>query len=183
VSSPIPGLQATHSKRVTEWQRQFEELDKKLKEPGKSKAAEEELKPLRKAAAAAVERLTKEKDWWAWQLKANAENDPAKAEAIYREALNDFPESVELTGNFALFLQNVRQNYDEAERLYRKALELDPKGALHTGNFALFMQNVRRNYAEAERLYRKAVTLDPTNEELKKRLAEFLKEHPEFDKQ
>src|SRR4029077_16500755 len=87
LSSPIPGLQATHSKRVTEWQRQFEELHKKLKEPGKSQAAEEELKPVRKAAAAAVERLTKEKDWWAWQLKANAENDPAKAETIYNEGL------------------------------------------------------------------------------------------------
>ena len=175
LASPIPSLQATHGKRVAEWQRQFEELNKKLKEPGKTRATEEELKPVRKAAAAAVERLTKEKDWWAWQLKANAENDPAKAEAIYREGVNDFPESDELIGNFANFMSNVRQNYDEAERLYRKALELDPQDANHIGNFAVFMSDVRKNYDEAEPLYRKALELDPKHAIHTGNFARFMK--------
>ncbi|MGA3283921.1 MAG: tetratricopeptide repeat protein [Verrucomicrobiota bacterium] len=159
--SPIPDLLKTHDKRVTEFQRQFEELNKKLKQPGETKAAEAELKQVRSAAAAAVERLTKEKDWWAWQLKANAEPDPKKAEAIYREGLKDFPESAELTGNFALFMAEARKNYDEAERLYRKALELDPKHALHTGNLAVFLWEIRKNDNEAERLFRKALELNP----------------------
>ncbi len=159
--SPIPDLQATHDKRKAEFQRQFEELNKKLKQPGESKAAEAELKQVRAAADAAVERLTKEKDWWAWQLKAFAEPDPEKAEAVYREGLNDFPESAGLTGNFAIFMRDFRKDYDEAERLYRKALELDPKHAGHTGNFANFMSDVRKNHDEAERLYRKALELAP----------------------
>ena len=146
-----------------------------MKEPGKTRATEEELKPVRKAAAAAVERLTKEKDWWAWQLKANAENDPAKAEAIYREGVNDFPESDELIGNFANFMSNVRQNYDEAERLYRKALELDPQDANHIGNFAVFMSDVRKNYDEAEPLYRKALELDPKHANNTGNFARFMK--------
>jgi tetratricopeptide (TPR) repeat protein len=139
LSSPIPGLQTTHSKRVADWQKQFEDLSKNLKEPGKTTAAEEELKPVRKTVAAADERLTKEKDWWAWNLKAKAENDLVKKEGIYRDGLNDFPESVELTVNFANFMSGVRKEYDEAERLYRKALELDPKNALNTGYFANFV--------------------------------------------
>jgi hypothetical protein len=109
LSSPIPGLQTTHSKRVADWQKQFEDLSKNLKEPGKTTAAEEELKPVRKTVAAAVERLTKEKDWWAWNLKAKAENDLVKEEGIYRDGLNDFPESVELTVNFANFMSGVRK--------------------------------------------------------------------------
>jgi tetratricopeptide (TPR) repeat protein len=161
LDDPRPELQRTHEKRVVEWQRQFEELNKKIKEPGISPAAEKELKPVREAAAAAVERLTKEKDWWAWQLKANAEPDPVKQEAIYCEGLKDFPESAELAGNFAVFVNDVRKDYDEAERLHRKALELDPKNAINTGNFAYFMHNVRRDYDEAERFYRKALELDP----------------------
>jgi Tfp pilus assembly protein PilF len=157
--SPIPDLQKTHDKRVLDFQRQFEDLNKKLKQPGASRAAEAELKEVRAAASAAVERLTKEKDWWAWELKANAEKDPEKAEAIYREGLKDFPESADLTSNFALFLYNGRRKADETEQLYRKALELNPKHAIANSNFALFLWQVRRNYAEAEQFYRRAIEL------------------------
>jgi tetratricopeptide (TPR) repeat protein len=159
--SPIPDLQKSHDKRVTEFQRQFEELNKTLKQPSETPAVEKELKQVRETAEAAVERLTKEKDWWAWELKAKAEPDPAKREAIYREGLKDFPESVELIGNFAIFFQQIRKDYDEAERLYRKSLELDPKQANNTGNFAAFVEQVRKDYDEAERLYRKSLELDP----------------------
>jgi tetratricopeptide (TPR) repeat protein len=159
--SPIPDLQATHDKRKTEFQKQFEELNKKLKAPGETKAAEAELKEVRTAAAAAVERLTKEKDWWAWQLKADGEADPEKAEAIYREGLKDFPESAGLTGNFALFLHGISKDYDEVERLYRKALELNPKSVAYIGGLALLLHKVRKDYDEAERLYRKVLELDP----------------------
>jgi protein O-mannosyl-transferase len=163
LESPKPELQKTHNKRVASWQKQFEELNKRVKQPGSGSATEKELEPVRQAAAAAVQRLTKEEDWWAWQLKADAETDPAKKEAIFREGLNDFPKSAELTGNFANFVKDVRKDYDEAEQLYRKALELDPNSAINTGNFALFMKNVRKDYDEAEQLYRKALELDPNN--------------------
>jgi Tfp pilus assembly protein PilF len=163
LESPIKLATAAHEKRVREFQSQFEALNKKLKETAKDKTTEAVRVPVREAAAAAVERLTKEKGWWAWYLKSNAEPDPVKAEAIYRDGLIEFSESAELTGSFANFMTKVRKDYDEAERLYRKALKLDPKNATSTGNFAVFMENVRKDYDEAERLYRKALELDPKN--------------------
>jgi tetratricopeptide (TPR) repeat protein len=176
LSSPLTALQATHDKRKQDFQKQFEELNKKLQQRGNTQVAEADLKEVRVAAAAAVERLTKEKDWWAWQLKANAEPDPGKCEAIYREGLKDFPESAELTGNFALFMKNIRHNHDEAEQLYRHALGLDPKNAIHTGNFAVFLKDVRQNHDEAECLYRKALELDPKNAIHTANFAVFLKD-------
>jgi len=171
--SPIPDLQATHDKRKAEFQRQFEELNRKLKQPGETKAAEAELKQVRAAAEAATERLTQEKDWWAWQLKANAEPDLAKREETFRDGLKDFPDSAELTGNFPNFMTDVRKNHDEAERLYRKALELDAKNANNTGNFAVFMWEVRKDYDEAERLYFKALELGPKHAPNTANCAEF----------
>ncbi len=158
--SLLPGLQSLNEKRVKDYQKQFEALTGALRKPAENPAAEEARKPARKAAEAAVERLTKEKNWWAWQLKANAEPDPEKREAIFRAALDDFPESIQLTANFANFLSEVRKKSDEAEGLYRKALELDPNNISNTGNFATFMSKARKNYDEAERLYHKALDLD-----------------------
>lgn len=157
----LPELRSLNEKRVADYQKQFEWLTAALRKPAESPAAEEAREPARKAAEAAVERLTKENDWWAWQLKAKAEADPSKREEIFRAGIVDFPQSAELTGNFASFMHSERKEYDEAERLYRKALKLDPKGAVNTGNFANFMFGVRKDYDEAERLYRKALELDP----------------------
>jgi tetratricopeptide (TPR) repeat protein len=172
----LPQLKSLNDKRVADYQRQFEALTAALRRPAENAAAEEARKPVRKAAEAAVERLTKEKEWWAWQLKANAESDPAKKEAIFRAGLEDFPDSGELTGNFANFMKKVRKEYDEAERFYRKALELDPNNALHTGNFANFMRDVRKEYDEAERLYRKALELDPNDAVHTGNFASFMKD-------
>jgi Tfp pilus assembly protein PilF len=174
LESPIKLATAAHEKRVREFQNQFEALNKKLKEPAGDKAAEAARAPVREAAAAAVERLTKEKDWWAWQLKADAEPNPKEREKIFRDGLKDFPESAELTGTFALFMTNVRKNYDEAERLYRKALDLDPKDAPNNGNFGNFMKNVRKDNDAAEQFYRKALELDPTNVHSMGSLANFM---------
>jgi Flp pilus assembly protein TadD len=176
IPDPRPALQKAHDDRVAAWQKQFEELNKKVQERSKNKAVEAELKDVRAAAAATVERLTKEQDWWSWQLKVNAEPDPVKKEAIFREGLKDFPASTGLTGNFASFLTDVRKDHDEAERLYRKALQLDPNNPIHTGNFATFLWEVRKDYDEAERLYRRALELDAKNANHTGNFASFLKD-------
>jgi len=163
LESPIKLATSAHEKRVREFQNQFEALNRKIKEPAGNQAAEAARAPVREAAAAAVERLTKEKDWWAWQLKVNVESDIDKKEALYRDGLKDFPESPELTGYFAIFMNQVRKKYEEAEHLFRRTLELDPKHPNYPGNFAHFMEKVRKNYDEAERLYRKALELDPNH--------------------
>lgn len=159
--SPLPQLQSVHDKRREGYQKQFENLTAALRKPAKDTATEEARKPVREAADAAVERLTKEKNWWAWELKATAEEDSRKREAIYRAGLEDFPQSAELVGNFANFMYTVRKNSDEAERLYRRALKIDPEHTNNTGNFAGFMSTVRNNYDEAERLYRRALEIEP----------------------
>jgi protein O-mannosyl-transferase len=171
--SLLPQLQSVHDKRRADYQRQFEVLTAALTKPAESPAAEAARKPVRQAAEAAVERLTKEKDWWAWNLKAKAEADPIKAEAIYREGLEEFPASSALTGNFANFMSKVRHSYDEAESLYRRAVDLDPNVALYHRNFAIFMGR-RKNLDEAERLFRRAVDLDPANAQNLFALAEFM---------
>ena len=172
--SPIPDLQKTHDKRVLEFQRQFEELNKKLKQPGETKAAEAELKEVRAAADAAVERLTKEKNWWAWQLKVDAEPVLDKKEVLYREGLKDFPESAELNCNLALFFFEQRKNNDEVEKLYREGLRLNPKSVNIHGNLAVFIQDVRKDYDQAERLYRQALELNPKHANITGNFASFM---------
>src|SRR6266404_2393135 len=109
----LPQLQSAHEKRVSNYQKQFEALRADLRKPAPSPAAEEARKPARKAAEAAVERLTKEKNWWAWQLKADAEPNLKRREAIFRDGLEDFPESAELLCNVAGFMTEELKNYDE----------------------------------------------------------------------
>ncbi len=65
-------LKNIQDKRVVDYQKQFDALTAKLTKPAASKEAEKAREPARKAAEAAVERLTKEKSWWAWELKANS---------------------------------------------------------------------------------------------------------------
>ncbi len=105
-------------------------------------------------------RASRKDNSWAWVLEAVAEKDPNKREALYREGLEQFPNSPELTGTFANFM-NDRKKYDEAEELYRKALEIDPNQGATIGNLANFMYEVREDYDEAEKLYRKALEIDP----------------------
>jgi tetratricopeptide (TPR) repeat protein len=99
--------------------------------------------------------------WWAWELKARAELDYEKREAIYRQGIQLLQNSHELHTHFANFMAYQRQKLDEAEQLFRKALELAPNSANVTGWFASFMTWGRKNADEAEWLYRKALELDP----------------------
>ncbi len=167
----LPQAQKIDDKRATDHQKQFEALNESVRKSAGNGVGELAAK----VAEATVERSTKEKDWRAWQLKADAEPDATKREAIYRAASEDFPGSHALYGNFALFMEGVRKNYDEAEQLYGKAMELDPTDADYAGNFALFMENVRKNHDQAERLYRKALELNPHHANNTGNFAVFMK--------
>jgi len=101
--------------------------------------------------------------WWTWELRARAENDPDKRDAIYREAVSHLPNRPELASNYANFLKNQRKDYDAAEAMYKKALELDPNHANITGNYANFLANQRKDYDAAEAMYKKALELDPNH--------------------
>ena len=143
-------------KKAKNYKDQFESIQKKLSQS---------QKPSYSAAKAALKRTIEKqkKDWWSIQLMASSETDPDKKEKIYLQGLKEFPDSAELTGNYALFLHVIREDYDKAEEFYKKSLELDPQNASNTGKYALFLHVIREDYDKAEELYKKALELDPQN--------------------
>lgn len=158
--------------RAKHYREQVEIIQRRLETPVGDATTQEADSEVKQALAATIER---QKDWWAWELKARETTDPAEREKIYRAGLEQFPNSFGLNANFSNFLWKVRKSYDEAERLYRRTLELNPNNASHIGNYASFMYNVRKDYDEAERLYRRALELDPNHVSLTGNFALFMK--------
>jgi len=117
--------------------------------------------PALKAAARRIdESIT---DWWSVELAARRvkESDPAEAERIYEEGLERFPSSSGLLGWYAIFLKNVRKDYDRAEELYKRAIDADPHDAADLGNYAVFLDKARKDYERAEEMYRRAIDAEP----------------------
>ncbi len=117
---------------------------------------------LREAAA----RLTEErvsKPWWQWEEEVASAANAEEKEAIYRAGLDALPRSAPLLGNYAIFLNNDRKDYDRAEEYYKRAIEADPKHPTILGNYAVFLKNVSKDYDRAEEYYRRAIEADPKN--------------------
>jgi len=118
--------------------------------------------------SATVEMLSKSspeketRDWWAIKLKIDKEKDIAKKDEMFQKGINE-TNSPELMETYALFLHDIRKDYDEAEKYYKKALEIDPNNTINNGNYALFLKNIRKDYDEAEKYYKKAIEVDPNN--------------------
>jgi hypothetical protein len=110
LQSPIPELQKCHEQRLANYQKQIEDLNIQLKKRGESKAEEKELKQIRSAAAAAVDRIKETRSWWAWAFRAESETDPSKAEHTFREALKEFPKHPELEKRLADLLEKRKKN-------------------------------------------------------------------------
>ena len=102
-------------------------------------------------------------DWHAVELEASRlqTTDPEQAEAIYRRGLDQFPTSVPLLGSFALFLQNVRGDYDAADEHFRRAQAIDPENAMTLDDYGVFLHHARKDYEGAEELYRRALKVEP----------------------
>ena len=137
----------------------FEKLSQKA-----TKVAETELSDDGRAFQAAVEKIrTSVKDWWGVLLEANEfeNSDPEKANQIYLSGLEKFPNSPELLGSYALYLHNIRKDYDQAEHYFQRALEADPKQANILDSYARFLKNIRKDSDQAERYYQRALEADP----------------------
>ncbi|MGR8981085.1 MAG: tetratricopeptide repeat protein, partial [Gammaproteobacteria bacterium] len=109
------------------------------------------------------------------QLKINQEDDLERKGELYKNSLRLLPDSAELNASYAIFLKDIRKDYDQAEIYYRKALELDPNHANIRGSYALFLKNIRKDYDQAEVYYRKALELGPNNAINNANYAIFLK--------
>ena len=105
-----------------------------------------------------------DKTWWNYDLLASQEKDVKKANEIYLQGIKEFPKSAEISGNYAIFLSDIRKQYDEAEKYYKKALELDPDNVINNGNFArcLIFRNQRK---EAKKYIEKAFELNKAEQD------------------
>ena len=78
-------------------------------------------------------------------------------------------------GLYALFLTDVRREYDRAEAMFERAIDADPNNANALGAYALFLTDVRREYDRAEAMYERAIDADPTDADNLGNYAIFLK--------
>ena len=152
----------------------FEKLSQKA-----TKVAETESSDDDRAFQAAVEKFrTSVKDWWGVVLEANEfeKSDPEKANQIYLNGLVKFPNSPELLGSYAGFLNDIRKDYDQAERYYQRALEADQEDATSLSNYAGFLNNIRKDYDQAEPYYQRALEADPEDANTLGNYAVFLQD-------
>ena len=113
--------------------------------------------------------------WEVWSQASEIEkSDPQKANSIYLKGMKDFPNDATLVNYYAIFLKEIKKDFDSAEKYYKKALELDPNNAKNTFNYALFLDEIRENYDNADKYYKKALELDPNDASMNVSYAIFL---------
>ncbi len=100
-----------------------------------------------------------EKNWLYYEIEASKEIDIEKRNNIYKEGIENLPKSAELHGNYALFLDDIRNNYDQAEEFYKKAIELNPNNITIIGNHAKLLI-IKRELTSAKDLIKKALQID-----------------------
>ena len=142
-----------------EYQQKFKALSTAIQEKPNSQAGVQALK----AAVTSAEAVLP--SYWKVIFEASAwENqNPDRAEEVYRQGIEQFPTAAPLLGNYALFLKEIRKDYDAAELMYKRALEADPKNAANLGNYAIFLSDARKHYDAAEAMYKRALEIDPKN--------------------
>lgn len=156
------GLSHPEKKRFDDVFENYTQTFQKLSE--KIQARPDDRAPETVALKGAAKRTgEKFKNWLNVKLAASAveKSDPDKADAIYREGLDQFPDSSGLLGSYAFFLRNIRQDYDGAEEFYQRAIVAAPKNPVQLGNYAIFLHNIRQDHDRAEEFYQRAIKADP----------------------
>jgi Tfp pilus assembly protein PilF len=148
--------------RLDRLQSTYQETFKTLSSKVARKAETPEGQVMKKAAEEAAKRF---KNWFAVYLAASElqRTNPEEADSVYRKGLEQFPKSLELLGNYAIFLHRIRKDYDRAEEFYRLALEVGPDAAYLIGSYASFLFLTRKDYDRAEELYKHGLEIEPNN--------------------
>ncbi len=164
------------SQLVKNAQAQVKVYQKQLEELSKEELSKEEEVHLKEQMP----------DWWSCQLEVNKAENIEKKNALYLQGLEQHPNSFELHGNYAIFLTDIRKEYDEAEKYYKIALKSEPNDADINGNYANFLKNIRKKYDEAEEHYKIALKSEPNCANINGNYANFLttirKEYDEAEK-
>jgi Tfp pilus assembly protein PilF len=171
----MPDLLAEMEKRQREREATYKEQrdtigsllaqTRKLSGSSEQDSSEKEQPAENKALADAAVRILApkegEKPWWQWYIEAQREPDLNKRNELFHAALQQLPDSAELTGNYAIFLSDQYHDLDKADQSFRRAIELDPKNPRHLGNYAVFLADDRKNLDQAEEYFRRAIDADP----------------------
>ena len=88
-----------------------------------------------------------------------AEAELQEADELYARAAALAPDNSDVLYQRALFLKNVREDYDEAEELLQRVIGLQPRDATALCNYAVLLHQVRGDPVRAQELYRAALAL------------------------
>ncbi|SJZ67518.1 SIR2 family protein, partial [Porphyromonas cangingivalis] len=138
--TPPHKLLAPSYERIASLQKQKKELAEKLEKREK----EEESNQI------------SDSDTLIYLFRIGIENDLDKKDALFKEALQKYPNDLELLSQYANFLTDIRKEHDKAEEYYKKAIEIDEKDPDNLGNYAIFLEDIRKDYDKAEQYYKKA---------------------------
>ncbi|MES2654999.1 MAG: hypothetical protein V4620_05380 [Bacteroidota bacterium] len=108
-----------------------------------------------------------------WQLILDKDDTAMRyIEKAFALNVND----VIANGHYAVFLQQIKRDYDEAEKYYEKTLILSPKASFNISNYANFLRYSRKNYDKAEKYYKEALQINPSMAVFTDNYAHFLKD-------
>lgn len=111
---------------------------------------------------------------WDYILKADSEKDIVEKNKIYLEGMNAYKNNLELTFNYAIFLENKKKDYDTAEIYYKQCLDIDSNNSFIHGTYAIFLQNIRKDYQKAEIYYKKSLNTNSLDADLNGNYSQFL---------
>jgi Tfp pilus assembly protein PilF len=131
--------------------------------------------PIDQKAASNLSEKAPTDDWWIWQLKVKGTQNNDEKDRLFQEGIKK-TNHPGLIGNYALFLHEIRKEYEKAEKYYRLALNINANEAVFNGNYANFLTNIRKNHEQAERYYLKALEAKPDHANVNGNYAIFLKD-------
>ena len=140
-----------------EYQQKFKALSTAIQEKPNNQAGVQALKEAVTSAEAVLP------DYWKAIFEADRleKQNPDRAEEIYSEGIAQFPASSPLLGSYALFLKNIRKDYDATEVMYKRSLDADPTNVTTLGNYAFFLKSIRKDYDTAEAMYKRTLEAGP----------------------
>ena len=106
-----------------------------------------------------VERSDK-KDWWYFDQLANKQKTLEEKDAVYRTGIEQIPDSAELLGNYAFFLEREKIDMVEAEKYYQMTLKVNPNHVNTICNYAIYLWHNKRDFNGAENYFHRAATVD-----------------------
>jgi tetratricopeptide (TPR) repeat protein len=56
--------------------------------------------------------------------------------------------------SYAVFLSQIRKDYDEAEKYFKLSIEADPNDSINLISYAVFLREIRKDYDKAEKYFK-----------------------------